>query len=135
MAEIVINSKQSLEEYIRHLRNQFDEHKYLRIDVKTGKQRTMTQNRAMHLYCTQLSKLMNEAGLDFRVVIKEGVEVPWTRELTKEYMWRPVQKAITGKKSTTEPETHQYGLIYEALNRHISTKFGLFCPFPSSDDV
>ena len=135
MAEDIINSKQSLEAYIRHLRNQYDDHKYLRINVKTGKQRTLTQNRAMHLYCQQLADLLNDAGLDFRVVIKDGVEVNWTSELVKDYMWRTVQKAITGKDSTTKPETHEYGLIYEALNRHISSKFGLFCPFPSSDNV
>lgn len=135
MAESIINSKQSLDAYIAHLRGEFEKHKYLRADLKTGKQRTLTQNSAMHLYCEHLSRALNDAGLDFRQTIKEGVDVPWSADLTKEYMWRPVQKAITGKDSTTKPETHEYGLIYEALNRHLSSKFGLFVPWPCRENM
>ena len=60
--ETVINSKQLLEEYIRHLRNQFDDHKYLRIKISTGKQRTLTQNKAMHVYFGLLIHVLVQAG-------------------------------------------------------------------------
>jgi len=135
MSESIINSKQSLDAYIAHLEAQFEKHKYLRVTVKTGKQRTLTQNQALHLYCTHLSTALNEAGLDFRQTIKEGVDVPWSPALVKDYMWRPIQKAITGKESTTKPETHEYGLIYESLNNHLSSKFGLFTPWPCKENM
>ena len=50
------------------------------------------------------------------LIVKEGYPVPFNAELVKDYLWRPIQKAITGKQSTTQPETHEYSLIYDALN-------------------
>lgn len=135
MSEQVINSQTSLDAYIDHLKGQWDKHKYLRVTVKTGKQRSLTQNACLHLYCTQLAYALNEAGLDFRATIKDGVEVPWSPELAKEYLWRPIQKAVTGKDSTTKPERQEYNQIYEVLNRHISAKFGIFCAWPSKESM
>lgn len=129
----VINSQQSLDAYIEHLRGQFDKHKYLRVDVKTGKQRTLTQNASMHLYCTHLAIALNDAGHDFRVLVKDDIDVPWSPELVKDYLWRPVQKAITGQDSTTKPERGQYSEIYEVINRHVSGKLGMFIPWPCKD--
>ena len=135
MSEIVINSQQSLEAYIEHLNRQFDKHKYLRVTSKNGKQRSLTQNASMHLYCTHLSQALNDGGFDFRTVIKEGIAVNWTPDLVKDYMWRPIQKAVTGHDSTTKPERHQYSEIYEELNRHVSGKLGVFVPWPSKDSI
>jgi len=135
MAETIINSKQSLEAYIRHLRTQFDSHKYLRSTLKTGKQRTLTQNKAMHLYCGQLADTLNEAGYDFRKTIKHDVDVPWSADLVKDFMCRPIQKALTGLDSTTKPERKQYGEIYEVLNRHTSQKLGVFVPWPCKENM
>jgi len=133
VSEVVLNSQQSLDAYIDHLRSQFEAHKYLRVTVKNGKQRSLTQNASLQLYCEHVAKALNDAGLDFRTVLHEGIEVPWTRELVKDHMWRKLQEAITGHKSTTKPERHQYGEIYEVLNRHLSGKLGVFVPWPSKD--
>jgi hypothetical protein len=135
MAEQIINSEQAFNAYLEHLKAQWDKHHYLRVDLKTGKQRTLTQNRCLHLYCQQLADALNEAGLDFRQTIKDGVEVPWSDALAKEYLWRPIQRAVTGKESTTKPERAEYSQIYDVLNRHISGKFGIYCPWPSNDSL
>lgn len=135
MAEVIVNSEKALNDYIDHLRSQFDKHKYLRITVKTGKQRSLTQNAAMHLYCEHVASALNDAGLDFRQSLREDVDVPWSGELVKEYMWRVVQKAITGQQSTTKPERHQYSEIYDVLNRHISEKWSIFVPWPCKDTM
>jgi len=133
--EVVINSQQSLDAYIEHLKGQFDKHKYLRVTMKNGKQRSLTQNASMHLYCTHLADALNDGGFDFRTVIKDGIAVNWTPDLVKDYMWRPIQKAITGHDSTTKPERHQYSKIYEELNRHVSSKLGIFVPWPCKDTL
>ena len=133
MSESILNSRQSLEAHIDHLRIQFDKHHYLRVDVKNGKQRSLTQNASLQLYCEHVAKALNDAGLDFRSVLHEGIEVPWTRDLVKDHMWRKLQVVITGHKSTTKPERHQYGEIYEVLNRHLSGKLGVFVSWPSKD--
>jgi hypothetical protein len=135
MSEQVINSQQSLDAYKKFLDDQFKKHKYLRTTAKTGKQRTLTQNRSMHLYCDHVSVALNDAGFDFRQSLRHDIDVPWSESLAKDYIWRPVQAAVTGFESTTKPETHQYSEIYEILNRHLSNKFGVFVPWPSKESM
>lgn len=135
MAEKVINSQAAFDGYLDHLKDQWEKHKYLRVDMKIGKQRSLTQNKCLHLYCRQLADALNDAGLDFRQVIKDGVDVPWSPDMAKNYLWRPIQKAITKHESTTKPERAQYSEIYDVLNRHISAKFGIFVPWPSKDTL
>ena len=135
MSESVINSKQSLDAYIAHLEAQFEQHKYLRVTLKTGKQRSLPENNAMHRYCDQLAKALNDAGLDFRQTLRQDIEVPWNGDLVKDFLWRPVQKAMTGHTSSKKPDRGQYGKIYETLNRHTSAKWGLFVPWPCKDNM
>lgn len=132
--EDIVNSEQSLNSYIEYLKIQFDKNKYLRVKLSTGKQRTMTQNRALHLFCGMLAESLNDAGLDFRLFLKDGYEVPFDEHLVKEYIWRPIQKIITGKDSTTKPETHQYAEIYDVINRKMA-EHGIFTAWPSKDTM
>ena len=71
------------------------------------KQRTDQQNRALHLYFTQLAKILNEAGLDMRKVLKPSINIPWTAKSIKENLWRPIMKIQLGKDSTTELTTKE----------------------------
>ena len=132
MSEAIINSRESLAAYKVYLDAQFENHKHLRLTVKTGKQRSQTQNAALHLFCSQLAEKLNEAGFDFRVFIKEGYPVPFNETLVKDFLWRPIQKAITGKDSTTKPERNEYALIYDSLNLKLA-EHGLHVPWPSQE--
>lgn len=133
MSEQIINSEASLNAYIAHLQAQFEKHKYLRIDMKTGKQRTLTQNAALHKYCQLLADTLNDAGMDMRKTLKAEVDIPWTMESVKENLWKPIQKAQTGKASTTQPLTNEYSIVYEILSKHLSEKLGVYVPWPSRD--
>ena len=132
MSESIINSAESLAAYKVFLDAQFEKNKFLRLTVKTGKQRSQTQNAALHVFCSQLAEKLNEAGFDFRVFIKEGYPVPFNENLVKEYLWRPIQKAITGKDSTTKPERSEYALIYDSLNLKLA-EHGIFQPWPTQE--
>jgi hypothetical protein len=82
--------------------------------------RTEAQNRALHLFFTQLADELNEKGFDMRTLIRQEVEISWTPYSIKEYLWKPLQKALTGKKSTTQLDKYQeINLIYDNLNRII----------------
>lgn len=130
-----VNSNQSKADFMSAMEKLYDEHKFLRIEVKTGKQRTNRQNAALHLYLTQLAKALNDAGLDMKRTLKQEVDIPWNMELAKQYLWRPIQKLETGKESTTQPEAKDYPLIYETLNRHLSDKFGISIPWPEMNSA
>jgi len=95
-------------------------------------QRTSKQNNALHLYLAQLSKALNDAGLDMKAVLKPEVEIPWTPENVKNHLWRPVQRIYLNKESTTELTTDEISKVYDVINRHLA-KFGISVPFPSEE--
>lgn len=131
MSDEIINSYASLVAHITKLTDDFNQHKYLRVSVKTGRQRTNTQNRALHLYLTNVADSLNSAGLDLRKTIKNDLDIPWTTELVKDNIWRIIQKASTGHDSTTKPLTSDYSTVYEIMNRHLSAKLGVYVAWPT----
>jgi hypothetical protein len=131
--QIIINSAHSKELFIAQVSKLYDEHKYLRLTIKTGKQRSNLQNRSLHLYLAHLSEALNDAGYDMKRTLKQEIDIPWNEANAKEYLWRPIQKALTKKDSTTKPTTKEYVYIYEVLSRHLVEKFGVNVPWPSKD--
>ena len=82
--------------------------------------RTEQQNKALHLFFAQLADELNDHGFDMRKLIRQEVEISWTPFSVKEYLWRPIQRILTGKKSTTKlDKTREINLIYDNLNRII----------------
>ena len=97
------------------------------------KQRTIQQNKSLHLFCDMLAQAFNDAGLDVQKTLRHDIEIPWNGTLVKELIWRPVQEAMTDKHSTTELDRIEPSQIYEVLSRHLGEKFGLHVPFPSEE--
>ena len=104
------------------------------IEMKeVGKTRTTRQNSAIHVYFELLARALSEAGLDMRKTLKPGVEIPWSGNTVKDYLFRPIMKAQTGKDSTTELTTKEIDAVYDTLNRHLGEKFGVTVGFPSNE--
>lgn len=98
--------------------------------------RTEKQNNALHLYFMWLATELNLAGYTVQLVLKEKMDLDFTPEMVKELLWRPAQKAILKKKSTTElKKLEDIDLVYEHLNRHLGEKFGIHIPFPVDQDL
>lgn len=77
---------------------------------------------------------MNSAGYSVQLVLAQKMDLDWTPQLCKELLWRPAQKAILKKKSTTElGKSEDIDKVFEHLNRHIGEKFGLHVPFPVNE--
>lgn len=97
--------------------------------------RTSQQNRALHKYFEVLAETLNESGLDMKVVLKPSIQIDWTKDTIKEYLWRPIQYALLGKKSTTELlKKEDIDKVFDHLNRHLSEKFGVLVEFPSIEN-
>lgn len=93
--------------------------------------RTYRQNRALHLWLRMIAEELNSGGYNVNVVMKQRMEIDWTPELVKELLWRPTQKIILGKKSTTSlKKTEDIDKIYDHLNRHLGEKFGVYVGWP-----
>lgn len=126
---LIINSEIKLAEAHRKLDQEWWANKYLEIDFRRkAKQRTLTQNGAMHLFFEWLADTLNDAGLDMRKTLREGVEVPWTPASVKEHLWRPIQLAMTEKKSTADITTVEPTEIHAVLSRHLGERLGVQCP-------
>lgn len=97
--------------------------------------RTLTQNRALHLWFKQKAQQCNDAGITVQQVMNETIELEMTESQMKE-IWRQVQKALYGEKSTTKLKKHeQIEYIFDHLNRFFGEKFHLdYLPFPSLCD-
>lgn len=126
--EVKIDSDIAFAEHIAWLRREWLSHKYLLVRVRTGKQRTLTQNRALHLFLGMLADELNAHNLDMRRVLKQDVDIPWNTENCKEFLWKPLQQALLAKRSTTEADRTEYTLVHEVLSKHLGEKFGVTVP-------
>ena len=97
-----------------------------------AKLRTTAQNSAIHLFCKMLANSFNDAGLDMLAVLKvKKVSVPWSMEKVKDVLWREIQEAMFGTRSTTKLDTKQVSQVHDVLNRHTAENFGISLDFPS----
>ena len=125
----VVSNKQSLDFYIDFVTKQFEESGYTTYSYVRGKQRTSVQSNALHKYCGDLAKALNDSGQDMRMV-KDDVELPWTKETVKELLWKPIQKAVTGEESTRKVKVDDYEKVYDVLNKHLATNKGIMVYWP-----
>ena len=103
------------------------------IKSKPVDKRTLAQNRALHLYCKQVSEALNNAGYDMKTVIK--ADVSWNMLQVKELIWKPIQKAVINKESTTALKKDEIDSVYHTINRLLGEKFKIHVPFPSVDNL
>lgn len=99
--------------------------------------RTLTQNRAFHLYFTMVAVQLNNSGLYINTLIKEDkykADIDWSGDLVKNQLWRPIMEAILDKKSTTQLEKAEVDRVYNTLNRYLSG-LGISVPFPNRDKL
>jgi len=96
-------------------------------------ERTLRQNKAMHLYFTHLAKELSDAGLDMKKVLEYAVDIPWTSVSIKECLWRNIMITMFNKTSTTELDRNEVTKIYEVINR-LTAGLGVSVEFPSEDN-
>ena len=110
---------------------------------------TVQQRKAMHKYCRDLAKALDEAGYmavakpgtrdigDGRQQFpwKEGIDVSFSMEIVKENIWKTVLAAMEGKDSTEDQNTVNVMEVYEQINRHMGEKFGIHVPWPSEETL
>lgn len=130
-----VDSQQSKDAFLEYFDQTYEEHHHITVKLEIGKQVSTKQKNALHVYCRMLSKALGDAGLDMKQVLRPGTDIPWTEISVKEFLWRPIQKAMTGKKSTKEPYRKDYGEIYDVINRYISDKFGVHVPWPVKKQI
>lgn len=106
----------------------------MQLEAKNN-QRTIQQNKAMHLYFRLLAEALNDAGYDMKKTLKPTIDIPWSPETIKEYLWRPVLNGYRLKTSTAEMSKTDIDTIYDIVNKTIGERTGVFIPFPSIENL
>lgn len=136
MERQVVNSKQSLVDIIRLLTQMQKEFGYFEIDiVNVGGTRTDTQNKALHLWCSMISKTLNDAGLDMTKALSHHADIPWDKEgiNVKQRIFKPIQESLTGKQSTRDANRVEYNQVAEVIIRHFAGLGVELPPWPSKE--
>ncbi len=103
---------------------------------KISQSRTSLQNRALHLFFTQVANELNSIGIPFIYTGLKGVqmEIQWTGSLFKEMTWKPIQKAMYGTTSTTKLKRgKEIDSIFEVINKFFAER-GIEITFPNQFD-
>lgn len=101
------------------------------------KQRTHSQNNALHLYLTQVANELDRQGHTMQDVVKKitKVEIKPTMHNVKEMIWREIMKAQLGKESTTFlAKQEDIDKVYDVMNKWLGTYFEIFIPFPNDEE-
>lgn len=97
--------------------------------------RTSQQNKSLHLYLNMLSEELQEQGQTLQDVLKEirKAQVTPTPEALKEAVWKTMQEALYGKRSTTKLTKQEVDKVYMHINAWTTKSFGINLPFPSRE--
>ena len=80
MTQIIINSQESLQSAIGDIRSMWEQAKFLRLDVKRGKDRSLDQNAISHAWYEQLAReLREDDALGWKCYAKLHCGVPILR--------------------------------------------------------
>jgi len=86
VTQITVNSDTSLQAAIGDLREAYRAHKFLRVDIKTGKARSLDQNSISHTWYEQISReLREETPLGAKNFCKLHYGVPILRAENEEF--------------------------------------------------
>ena len=118
--QLTINSEISLLEAQVILEQQWKLNRFLILTLER-QQRTLTQNKAIHLYFKMLAYELNTSGYDIKKTLRQDFEIQWNEASIKELIWKPVQTALFGTGSTKKLTTDQVSKVYDVIHDHLLT--------------
>ena len=92
--------------------------------------RTLKQNASLHKGLRNLAVEFNGAGLDMKKVLKPTVDIPWTSDSAKEFLFNPIAAVMFDGKTSSELSTTEIQEVWDVLMRHTGEKFGVTTPWP-----
>lgn len=96
-----------------------------------GKKYTKKQRGALHVWCEEVAKSLNNSGLYFAKRMKfngDEVEIDWDLYLVKEHIYKPMLEAMTGKVSTEDQDTVEPSAVVAVIHRHFALNHGINLP-------
>ena len=113
-----------MNEYSKHL---LSRHECIEVGAY-AKTRSNQQNRALHLYWSQLARALNEEGNTY--LSSRGKQLKFT-SYKIENDWREIMQEMFGIFSTKDLTTQMINDIYDCVNLDYSLKYGVYVEFPN----
>lgn len=133
--DIVAKLEQIIDSPPWHIKEKLEAYKEKLKQEYMPQERTMVQNRSLHLWYSLVAEALNDAGYTVQLVLKEKVDLAWDGSKVKELLWRPAQITILGKGSTKElSKTEDIDAVFDHLVRHLGEKFGVQVDFPHNEN-
>lgn len=112
------------------------DHKKLCELTKINKTRTLTENRALHLWFKHISDELNNIGETFHYFGISGkeFETRFTETIIKEMIIKPIIKTLFGFETTTKLTNNNINELIDVINKFMSNK-GIYLPFPSINSL
>ena len=101
------------------------------------KNRSSLQNRALHLYFKLVAEELLNIGYDYHYafpVSGEIISIPYTGDLVKEWIWKPLQNTMFKLESTTKLNTQMINDILEVIANWL-VGLGITVNFPNKFDL
>lgn len=133
--DFLLESREQLDHLLTILRDAVESGTH-RISVRPiKKQRTIPQNKSLHLYASKMAKGMNQAGITQRELtgkFKEGFELPVTESMIKD-VFREVGKAMYQKESTADLSSKEICEVYKVVDQRFGEVTGVRHEWPSKE--
>ena len=101
------------------------------IDIKNIDSRTVAQNSALHLWCSQLAKVLNAHSLYMTGIF--GNEIEWTMDLVKTQIVKATIKKVFNINSTTKLMRKEIDTLIDYVTIAFAKKQIETPPFPSRE--
>ena len=96
---------------------------------ESAPRRTKKQNDCLHQSLRGLGDTFNDAGLDMRKVLKPGVDIPWTAESVKKFMFNPISMVMFDRTSS-KLSTIEIQKVWQVMIRHSGENHGVTVGWP-----
>ena len=96
-------------------------------------QRTSQQNKALHLFLTQVAEEMQAQGIEFQDIVPHNIDIPITPEYLKS-VFQGISKKMYGKEHTSELTKTELSEVEKVFSRWLAT-CGIDIPFPSLNEL
>jgi hypothetical protein len=94
------------------------------------KKRTSQQNKALHKWCADVAKVLNDAGADMEGTLQAlgKLDVQWTGTSVKEALFKPLLAQVAAIESTADAGTADYTPVVQALSKGCAQIMGITLP-------
>ena len=94
------------------------------------KQRTLSQNNALHHFLKEVSDEMLNRGIELKQAIPNNIDIPVTPEFLK-WIFQRIGKEMFLKEHTSDFTTTELGEVEKVFNRWLVTAFNIDIRFPN----